>query len=203
MVKRKAPKPKPRKRKPREIAPAVDLDGLAEDGFAEYAKSWPGNLSLMILSEFDDNNSRIMDWVEAINAIDKSNGTNKVPLVELLKSTGEKRDELIADWIDRYDHVRTKGRPRLPIYNMSDDEKLLHSASHAVKVLQHTGYSRTDAVTRVAADFANKAVDSLVHVDGFLLRDAVKRVFAGQDIITESKLADFSAGRRRSMRKKK
>jgi hypothetical protein len=198
MARKATPKRKPRKHKPREIAALVELDG-----FDEYADSWPGNLSVMILSEFDDHNSRIMEWVDAIYASDKSDGANNAPLVELLKSTGMKRDLLIADWIDRYNHEKPKGRPRLPIYNMTDDDKVLHSASNAVKELRAEGLSTADATARVAADFDNAEVDRLVHADGLPLRDAVKRVFAGRDIITESKLADFSAGRRRSMRKKK
>jgi hypothetical protein len=199
MAKRKAaPKRKPSKRKPREIVPEP------LDPFEAYGTSHPRNLSLMILSEFDDDNSRIMEWVEAFYAIDKSAGANKAQLVELLKSTGEKRDRLTADLLERYDLKRpSKGRPRLPLYHMTDDDKVLHSVSHAVEVLQDAGYSRTDAVTRIDAEVANAAVDDLVNVDGFLLRDAVKRVFAGRDIITESKLEDFRANRRRSTRKKK
>jgi hypothetical protein len=197
IVKRKLPsKRKTAKRKPREIVPDVPLDP-----YQEYGESSPRNLSVMILSE--DDNSRIMDWVKAIYANDKSDGANIAPLVELLKSTNETRDLLLADWIERYDHVKKTGRPRLPIYTMTDDDKLLHNASFRVEELRAVGFSFTDAVARVAADVDNAAIDSLVHVDGWTLRDAVKRVFAVQDIITESKLADFGAGRRRSRRKRK
>jgi hypothetical protein len=122
----------------------------------------------MILSEFDDNNSRIMDWVDAIYACDKTDGADKHRLVELLKSTGEKRDLLIADWIERYDHVKKPGRPPLPIYTMSDDDKVLHNVRCLVKELRDVGFSSTNAFARVAADFANDAVDTLVHVDGCL-----------------------------------
>jgi hypothetical protein len=197
MTKSKSPKRKPPNRQPRETVPVEPLDP-----YEEYGNSSPGNLSVMILSEFDDHNSRIMEWVDAIFASDRSDGVNKEPLVELLKSTGEKRDLLIADWIERYDHVKKPGRPRLPIYNMTDDDKVLHNVSCLVKDLRDVGFSSTDAFARVAADFINDAVDSLVHVDGWSLRDAVKRVFA-RDIITEEKLADFNAGRRRSMRQTK
>jgi hypothetical protein len=197
MRKRKAAKSKARKVKPRKIVPTEPLDP-----YEEYGNSSPSNLSVMILSEFDDNNSRIMDWVDAIYACDKTDGADKHRLVELLKSTGEKRDLLIADWIERYDHVKKPGRPPLPIYTMSDDDKVLHNVRCLVKELRDVGFSSTDAFARVAADFANDAVDTLVHVDGWSLRDAVKRVFA-RDFITEEKLADFNAGRRRSMRNKK
>jgi hypothetical protein len=199
MAKRKAaPKRKSVKQKPREIVPKPS------NPFLKYGKSMPRNLSLMVLSELDDDNSHLMEWVEAIYAIDKTTGANKAPLVKLLQSTGEKRDRLVADLFERYDLKRpSKGRPRLPIYNMTDDDNLLHSASNAVKFLQGAGYSRTDAVQRVDAEFANAAIDNLMNVDRFLLRDAVKRVFAGRDMITESKLDDFDAGRRRSTRKKK
>jgi hypothetical protein len=199
MAKRKALKRKPRKRKPLEIVPDRSLDPYEEHGDLS-----PRNLSLMILSEFDDDNSRIMEWVEAFYAIDKTAGANKAQLVKLLQSTGDKRDRLTADLLERYDLKRpSKGRPRLPIYSMTDDDTLLHNSSCLVEELQAAGFSFTDAVARVAADNGNAAVDSLVHGDGWSLRDAVKSVFARRDIITESKLDDFNARRRRSRRKQK
>jgi hypothetical protein len=198
MAKRKAAKGKARKGKRRRIVPTEPLDP-----YEEYGNSSPGDLSLMILSEFDDNNSPVMDWVDAIYACDKTDGADKHRLVELLKSTGEKRDLLIADWIERYDHVKKTGRPRLPIYNMTEGDKALHNVSYLVKELRTKGFSRTDAFARVVADVDNAAVDSLVHVDGWSLRDAVKRVFTEPESITEDKLADFDFRRRRSTRKKK
>jgi hypothetical protein len=196
--KRKAPK-----RKPREIVEEK------WDGFEEYANSSPRNLTYEIRYEIEEGGNRgLEDLVNAIHAIDQYGLTkprpDKKPLIELLRSRSTTPNEnlLLADLIDR--NILPKGgRPRRPMYIMTVDDKTLSNASYKVEELRNLGWSRADAINRVAADFDNDAVDSLVNLDGLSRRAAVKSVFAGRQLVTESKLADFRAGRRRSRRKKK
>jgi hypothetical protein len=152
MAKRKAsPKRKASKRKPREVV----LEEL--DGFDEYAKLSPGHLAPMIYSEIgEDDHSPLWGLVDALHAIDQLGVTNprpnKEPLIDLLKSTGKMWDKLLADLISRYDLKRPKraGRPRRPIYSVSDNGHDLWQARFAVQDLVSKGLSAADAITQVA-----------------------------------------------------
>ena len=171
MAKRKPP-PK-RKRSPKGTSREIVAPEEPPDPFEEYGKSARYNLSSMILFDLD-NNPRLEDWIAAIYAIDVSNGANKAGLVELLNSTRDQRDMLLADLIDRWDLVKPRNRPRRPAYMMSDDDIALSSACGAIEGLREEGLSLNDAITRVTKE-----------------RN-----------ISRSKLEDFRARRRRSVRKK-
>jgi hypothetical protein len=100
---------------------------------------------------------------------------DKAPLVEMLKSTRDQRDRLLADLIERWVFVKPRSRPRRPAYLMSDDDIALAAANGAVITMVENGMKVADAVTLVSKE-----------------RN-----------ISRSKLEDFRAGRRRSTRKKK
>jgi hypothetical protein len=182
MAKHKAPpKRKTHKRKSREVVPDKPLDP-----YREYGESSVGNLAPIIWSEIGyDDQSPLWELVEALHAIDQLGVTNprpdQKPLIKLLKSTGTLWDKLLADLISRYDlkTPRRAGRPRRPIYSVSDDEAALWQAYFAVQDLVRKGrdgrLSVTDAVTQVSAE-----------------RN-----------IAHSKLLDAYQGRARAMRKKK
>jgi hypothetical protein len=141
------------KRRPSEIAAPVDLDP-----YAEYGDSSP-RLSALVLSEINDGNRKLEDLVNALHALDKSAGANKAQLVELLKSTGETRDALMADLFERYDLKRPKrGRPPRPVYSMSGNNAGFESARGEVAELRAAAKLRgdrlpaADAITRVAEE---------------------------------------------------
>jgi hypothetical protein len=164
------------KRKPSEIAAPVELDP-----FEEYGNSSPRNLTALILSEIDDGNRYLEDLVNALHALDKSAGANKAQLVKLLKSTGETRDTLMADLLERYILKRPEGHQRQPVYSMTDKNAAFESARGEVAELQ--------AVAKLRGDRLSAA-------------DAVTRV-AKERGIPRHKLDDYVNGRSRSRRKKK
>ena len=81
-------------------------------------------------------------------------------------------NKLVADLIDRH-ILPKKGRPRRPVYVITDDDHILSNAIGDVRELRAVGLSRTDAITCVAEKLN----------------------------ITYEKLDDDYSGRRRSMRK--
>ena len=125
--------------------------------------------SLLLLEKYPE----LTVWVEALRDIDDSNGTDKASLVELLKSTGDKRDALLADLIDRYDFAKKKSRPRRPAYVMTNEDLELSAANADIEDLRAQDWTLTDAIKHVAA------------------RRGIKI----------SQLEDFHANRRRSTRK--
>jgi hypothetical protein len=177
MLKRKGPTKRKRslKRKPQKIVPDEPLNP-----FQEYGNSSPHNLTHEIRSEIDDGNRELEDLLNAIHAIDRFGvrrpRPDKKPLIELLmsRSTTLAENKLVADLIDR--HILPKrGRPRRPVYVITHDDHILSNAIGDVDELRARGFSRIDAIARVA-----ERLD-----------------------ITYDKLDDAYSGRRRSMRKKK
>ena len=113
--------------------------------------------------------------VDALRDVDESEGANKAALVKLLKSTGDTRDALLADLIDRYDLAKKtgRGRPRRPAYVMSDDDLNLAQANGMVTKLVSPDCSLDEALERAAAKYGT----------------------------TAGKLSEFRMGRRRSVRR--
>jgi hypothetical protein len=179
MAKHKAlPKRKAPKRKPREIL----LEKL--DPYAEYGNDFPSHLAPMIWSEIgEDDRSPLWGLVEALHAIDQLGVTNpqpdKKPLIKLLKSTGTMWDKLLADLISRYDLTRPKrpGRPRQPIYRVSDEA--------------HEGWQAHFEVQEL-----------LCRPDGKLSVDAAITQVAKKRGLPRQKVADAHQGRARAVRKK-
>ena len=203
MAKRKAPpKRKAPKRKLRKI-----VADEPKNHWHEFMDMSPRYLNHDIVFEIDNSNQNLDHLVNAIHALDQYRvrrpQPDKKPLIELLRSRGTTlaENELVADLIDR--HILPKrGRPRRPVYVITDEDQLLNTACSEVEDLRAAGFSRADAITRVSADFDNYAIYRLVQIDKLSLRSAAKRV-AERNFITEARLADFKAGRRRSRRKKK
>lgn len=162
-----------RKSPPHEI---VTTDASPKDPFSEYAAEADPPYSLSSLILFDlDNNPHVEKWIAAIHAIDVSNGTDKASLVKLLNSTRDQRDMLLADLLERWILVKPRSRPRRPAYMMSEDDIALASASGAVMDMKEKGMKVGHAMTLVCKE-----------------RN-----------ISRSKLEDFRARRRRSVRNKK
>jgi hypothetical protein len=128
--------------------------------------------SMLLLENYPE----LESMVEALRDIDSSEGADKSLLIALLKSSGSKRDELLADLIGRYDLVKStrKGAHRRPAYIMSDIDLLLAQANSDVDDLRAEGLTIPQAIERAAQ---------------------ARGVTAGQ-------LTEFRAGRRRSLRKR-
>jgi hypothetical protein len=134
----------------------------------QFAESFRSSMLLI------ENHPELESLVEALHQVD-SHG-DKSLLIQLLKSSGCKRDELLADLFERYDLVKPKrrGAPRRPAYIMSDTDLKLARANGDVDRLKAKGLKTPQAVEQAAQEHG----------------------------VTVSQLTEFRAGRRRSLRKR-
>jgi hypothetical protein len=98
---------------------------------------------------------RGITWALAVEAIDKRG--DKAPLITLLWSDGTMPPEargFIADLLERYElKKKTRGRPRLPIYDRSLVEAILLIGIQRIKEYRERGISVSEAVELAAEEF--------------------------------------------------
>jgi len=145
--------------------------------YQQFAAEMHRGRSSLLLEEAYPELQRL---VEALRDIDDSAGIDKAALIDELNATGSKRDELLANLLERFDLVKKKGRgaPQRPAYVMSDIDLALAKG--------------------------NAAVDELLLGDDRLTLEQAFDYVAWDTggVFSANQLKEFRPGRRRSVRKR-
>ncbi len=103
---------------------------------------------------------KFWNWIEALDQIEErpwlsDNGSNKKPLTDLLRSDCELPKEVrewLADLIERRCVPLPVGRPRTPVYTISDTSLLHLLAVQWVRKYRREGMSEEAALEEIAKE---------------------------------------------------
>ena len=143
------------KQKPGEMDPEV-LRAMADDAkeFAPRARTLSDTGFWLDEPDVPWENP-YWDWFSANEALDRRG--DKEPLRKMLREFCAEKDPtvglLIDDMFARYNFVHVPGKPRVPIYDISEREQRLLSAIQRVHRHMRDGMKREKAIKRVADEY--------------------------------------------------